>query len=369
MTDFDLRDAISKACVVAGVEAETKRLRLDIRVRGNVPRFVRGDNQRVRKIISSLVSNAVKFTPAGSVGVDVDAPPRGQAASRTIRVVVADTGIGVDPQMLERMFEPFTQADASTTRNHGGIGLGLAIARELVELMGGTIGARSEPGHGSTFWFELDLDLPKTRDGHNGHHRAQAFGAQSERTPLVLVAEDSRVNQIVAVRALERCGCRAAVVGDGRQALEALSTRHFDAVLMDCHMPAVDGYQATTQLRRREHSAEHTPVIAMSARAMKGDREHCFEAGMDDCICKPMHHDALAQVLRRWIPALAGPANALTATQGADTATNTHHPNQDQAVAGASRCGPAGPFLRPARWRPGLHLRSELEARVGPRSA
>ena len=369
-TDFGLGDAISKACVVAGVEAEAKGLQLDIHIHWNVPRFVRGDDQRLSKIVASLVSNAVKFTPAGGVLVDVYARPPIQAASTRVRVEVADTGIGVDPMILERMFEPFTQADASTTRNHGGIGLGLAIARELVELMDGTIGARSEPGHGSTFWFEVDLELPDARARRAGPHRTPAAPVQRRQpAPLVLVAEDSRVNQIVAVRALERCGCRAAVAGDGRQALDALSTRRFDAVLMDCHMPAIDGYQATAQLRSRERPTEHTPVIAMSARAMTGDREQCLDAGMDDYITKPLHHEDLAQVLRRWIPALAGCAIAVTAEQGADAPTNTQHPHQDQALADTSRCGLAGSFLRPARWRPGLHARrSELDALSDSRS-
>jgi CheY-like chemotaxis protein len=202
------------------------------------------------------------------------------------------------------MFEPFTQADVSTTRQYGGTGLGLAIARELVELMGGTIGAESQPGQGSTFWFELVLaatvesatpPAPSSETNAGG-------GPAWLSSPLVLVAEDSQINQIVAARSLERCGCRVEVVGDGREALRALEARSYDAVLMDCQMPDMDGYQATAELRRREAGARRTPVIAMTAHAMDGDRKRCLDAGMDDYVSKPMRHTALVAALMRWIP-------------------------------------------------------------------
>jgi CheY-like chemotaxis protein len=202
------------------------------------------------------------------------------------------------------MFEPFTQADVSTTRNYGGTGLGLAIARELVTLMGGTVDAESEPGRGSKFWFEVELQpalaadvAPERRDARVPTEPVWPS------PPLVLIAEDTPVNQIVAARALERCGCRVEVASDGHEALEAFTRQHFDAVLMDCQMPGMDGYEATKALRRLERAGQHTPVIAMTAQAMSGDRERCLQAGMDDYICKPMRHGELADALRRWIPA------------------------------------------------------------------
>jgi CheY-like chemotaxis protein len=217
---------------------------------------------------------------------------------------VADTGIGIEPEALDRMFEPFTQADVSTTRNYGGTGLGLAIARELIELMGGTIGAESESGHGSTFWFELAFSAPVAPDRRPPRPESLSVDARPLwlTAPLLLVAEDNAVNQIIAVAALERCGCRVEVVNDGRKALEALSTRSYDAVLMDCQMPEMDGYEATAELRRRESGDRHTPVIAMTAHAMAGDRENCLEAGMDDYISKPMRRQQLIDTLQRWIP-------------------------------------------------------------------
>jgi CheY-like chemotaxis protein len=208
------------------------------------------------------------------------------------------------------MFEPFTQADASTTRPYGGTGLGLAICRELIALMGGTIGADAELGRGSTFWLELDLGAPLPSDGlpARSHEPRSAPLRPGSAPPLVLVAEDSPVNQIVAVRALERCGCRAEVAADGRDALQALAARRYDAVLMDCQMPGMDGYQATVEFRQREQGSHHTPVIAMTAFAMKGDLEKCIAAGMDDYISKPMRYQALVDTLRRWVPALSEPA-------------------------------------------------------------
>ena len=309
VTDFDLHETVTQACAVAGLQANAKGVQLDVHIADAVPQCVRGDRQRLHQVLSNLLSNALKFTTGGSIVVAVSATPQPDGGART-RVEIADTGIGVDPAELDRMFEPFTQADASTTRNYGGTGLGLAIARELVELMGGTIGAASEPRRGSTFWFELPLSAPVSSNRRLPQPGDVGIAASPlwSTAPRVLVAEDSPVNQIVAVAALERCGCTVDVVGDGRQALKALSVQRYDAVLMDCQMPEMDGYEATTELRRHETGDHHTPVIAMTAHAMDGDREKCLEAGMDDYISKPMRREQLIETLRRWIPAHTGSA-------------------------------------------------------------
>ena len=303
VTDFVLHDTVEQACAVASLEANAKGIELELEMNPEVARTVRGDSERLRQVLLNLVGNAVKFTDAGTVTVSVNATP--SRDDTTIRCEVADTGIGIDPQTLDRMFEPFTQADPSTTRKYGGTGLGLAIARELINLMGGTIGAESEPGHGSTFWFELDLGAPVPSDGAPASPRVVNGSARglAPTAPLVLVAEDSPVNQIAAVRALERCGYRAQVVGNGREAVHALSAGCYDAVFMDCEMPEMDGYEATMQLRHHEGTARHTPVIAMTAHAMKDDHEKCLAAGMDDYISKPIRLQALADTLQRWVPA------------------------------------------------------------------
>ena len=302
VAEFDLHETIERACVPAGLEAQEKGIQLEVQIDPQAPRRVRGDAARLRQVLINLVSNAVKFTPQGSVAVRVR--PRAGADGDAILIEVVDSGIGIDPTRLEHMFQPFVQADVSTTREYGGNGLGLAIAKELVELMNGTIGADSEPGRGSTFWFEIPLPavaVEPQRSGARVVHLSERRGGGD--AALVLVVEDSPVNRLVAVRVLERCGFRAHVVNDGREALQALSTQRYDAVLMDCQMPDIDGYEATRELRRREGGGRHTPVIAMTAHAMTGDRERCLEAGMNDYIAKPVRAQTLNDVLRRWIDA------------------------------------------------------------------
>jgi PAS domain S-box-containing protein len=301
VTDFALREAIENACDAAKRLALAKGLEFAVDIAAELPEQARGDGRRLRQILLNLVSNAVKFTSEGKIAVaatTLNGPERG------VRIEVTDSGIGIDPAVLDRMFEPFTQADVSTTRNYGGTGLGLAIASELSELMGGTIGAESAVGSGSTFWIELPLAVPASSGG-DGSQRAPASGTANKTwssAPLVLVAEDSRVNQIVAVRTLERCGCRTEVVGNGQDALDALAKQHYDAVLMDCRMPGLDGYEATTELRRREAGGPRTPVVAMTADAMKGTAERCLAAGMDGYLTKPIHREQLVDALHRLLP-------------------------------------------------------------------
>jgi signal transduction histidine kinase/CheY-like chemotaxis protein len=299
--EFDLYEAVERACVPGGLEAQAKGVALEIEVDQQAPRRVRGDGARVRQVLMNLVGNAVKFTAEGSVRVRVMA--RAEPTVSGVRFEVVDTGIGIEPALLERMFQPFVQADGSTTRKYGGNGLGLSIAKELVELMGGLIGAESEPGHGSTFWIELPMQRVASVSAQTGRERGVALDERraDPSAAFILVVEDSPVNRLVTVRVLERCGFRAHVVNDGQEALDALSTQAYDAVLMDCQMPELDGYEATRELRRREGDGRRTPVIAMTAHAMTGDRERCLEAGMDDYIAKPVRSQALVAVLARWI--------------------------------------------------------------------
>jgi PAS domain S-box-containing protein len=307
LTDFDFHDALEQACLVGSIAASAKRVRFALEFDDGTPRDVHGDGCRLRQIVLNLVTNAVKFTAEGAVIVSVRCLERSEA-SALLRIEVSDEGIGIDPEQLELMFEPFTQADVSTTRQYGGTGLGLAIARELTELMGGRIGAESEIGRGSMFWVELELGLAASSAGNSSPTpMPRASGRPPELTedsPLVLVVDDTTVNQIVAVRALQRCGCRSDVVGDGFEALAALAKKRYAAVLMDCQMPEMDGYTATTQLRQREAGGRRTPVIAMTAAAMKGDFDRCIAHGMDDHVSKPLRFNALDEVLRRWIPSL-----------------------------------------------------------------
>ena len=319
-TDFALPDALEQACEPSAVEALSKGVEFKLDIDDDVPRRAHGDGGRLRQIVLNLVANAVKFTSEGTVTVKVSmlAAP---AETVRLRIAVADEGIGIDPERIEQMFEPFTQADVSTTRRYGGTGLGLAIARELTELMGGVIGAESELGVGSTFWLELELgraaDAGTSSEVAPIASNPQVAVELAADAPIVLIADDTPVNQIVAARAAQRCGCRSHVVNDGYEVLDALIEQRYDAILMDCQMPEMDGYETTVELRRREAGGKRTPVIAMTASAMKSDFERCMSHGMDDFISKPLRHHALDEVLRRWIPRLgasdSGQPNAAAA--------------------------------------------------------
>ena len=432
-TDFDLRDAIERACGMLAARAHERDLELVVVIGPEVPALVHGDRARLRQIVANLVANAIKFTAAGEIAVRVTARPADGAAA-VVRIEVTDTGIGISGEALERLFKPFAQADESTTRRYGGTGLGLAISKQLVELMGGRLGAVSKPGVGSRFWLELTLaradaqavaeprdrlsglralvidanatarellarqlsdlrmrcdvagDGPAARerirsasdagdpyalalldarmshlDGHAVLRDAGgAGGSTATRTVLltsgvrpeqvgdvafdgtlakpvresrlydelvavmfgaaervaraaaegpapvranadILVTEDGEVNQRVVAHMLASCGFRAHIADNGLRALEVLSERSFAAVLMDCQMPELDGYQTTREIRRREQGGERVPIIAMTANSMQGERERCLAAGMDDYLSKPLRTQTLRAALERWI--------------------------------------------------------------------
>jgi PAS domain S-box-containing protein len=446
--DFDISSVVEGTVELLAEKARSKHIELASLVHRDVPRKLRGDPGRLRQILTNLVGNALKFTDHGEVVV------RAEKASETkrdvvIRYSVSDTGIGISEAAQRNLFQPFTQADGSTTRKYGGTGLGLAISKQLVELMGGQIGVTSMPGKGSTFWFTvraakqlggpvvpdpeirhlenlrvlivgdnatkrqilvhqltswgmiteeadsgartfellqsaaargitydlalLDLTIPGldgfelaraikseaafsnvrvvllTSHGQRGDsttarkagvsayltrpvRQSQLFNclmtvinqenivkengeiasvspslvtrhsleeAKPTHQKLILLADDNIVNQKVAIVQLQRLGYRAHAVADGREALEALGRIPYDLVLMDCQMPEMDGFEATAEIRRCEGNEKHTPIVAMTAHALEGDREKCIAAGMDDYICKPVKSDELAEVLQR----------------------------------------------------------------------
>ena len=441
--DFDLHDLVEASCDLVAGSARVKAIELQSFVHEDVPRAVRGDRMRVGQILANLLSNAVKFTAEGEVILEVSVVEQ-TADSIRVRFEVRDTGIGIAPERIVGLFEPFTQAEAGTTRQFGGTGLGLSIAQELANLMEGTIGADSELGKGSTFRFEITLararaqlralapaaelhglhvlvvdDHPTNRrvfgayvaswgmraevasdaieafaelqraagigdpfdvvlldfnlPGENGlelarrisassalrharlillassvqpdaddlptgilYHltkpvrqsrlldaisRAMAIDpdAQHELMPAqrpqrgasapagagarILVAEDQEANWMLIERMLTKRGHVAANAVDGRRALEMLESEHYDLIFMDCHMPALDGYDAAREIRRREALAPHghVPIVAMTANAMLGDRERCLATGMDDYMAKPISSDVLDEMLARWL--------------------------------------------------------------------
>jgi two-component system, sensor histidine kinase and response regulator len=438
--DFELRSTVESVIDLLVDSARRKDIEIGALFDHQLPRWVRGDAGRLRQILTNLVSNGIKFTPSkGDVIIQVQRD--GETDSHVItRFLVTDTGIGIPEEARERLFQPFTQADASTTRKFGGTGLGLAITRQLVEIMGGRVGLESTEGYGSTFWFTLPLEkssrqVPDERDSESlrglralvvddtetnrrlvqynlsawkmesvavagaaeamtalreaaksgrpfdlvlidmmmpeidglelarmirmepsvgSPHLVLLTSAASrppaealeevgfaaclakpikqsqlfdtltevvagtikgatlaeaelvEDTPLsamrlrVLVAEDNPVNQRLALRQLQNLGVRADAVANGTEALEATERIPYDLVLMDCQMPEMDGFEATAKIRERESGHRHTPIIAMTANALAGDRERCLAAGMDDYLAKPVTRSQLSAVLTRW---------------------------------------------------------------------
>jgi signal transduction histidine kinase/CheY-like chemotaxis protein len=296
LAGLDLPRLVEGAIRILECRARSKGLDLRLAIAPDIPRSLRGDAMRIRQILLNLVGNAIKFTERGEVCVSVRTQAETEALAE-VRIDISDTGIGIPPDGVAHLFQPFAQADASISRKYGGTGLGLAISKRLVELMGGKVGVESEPGRGSIFWFTLRLEkssavLPDPD---------RQPGVQLAQRPLrVLVAEDNLVNQKVATRFLARLGHSADVVSNGREAVEALEHTGYDVVLMDCQMPEIDGYQATREIRRREADRPHVPIIAMTANAIDGDRQTCIAAGMDDYIAKPVELAVLASVLERW---------------------------------------------------------------------
>ena len=440
--DFDLRREVEEVAALLAVRAHEKGLELASLVEPGTPTAVRGDPFRLRQVLTNVLGNAIKFTEEGEVTLRAEVVEDAPDAA-TVLFEVTDTGIGMTEEQTSRLFKPFTQADASTTRRYGGTGLGLAISKQLVSMMRGEIGVRSEPGVGSTFWFTtrlekrpegeqkapairknlrglrvlvvddhetnrrilhkqisswdmkngmaedgeealallraaaeggepydlaiLDMQMPGmdgiqlaraigdepaisstrmvllTSIGLNVNEEAREAGIEvvlskpvrqsqlhdalatmmggpteaTARTSRggagsrvnpeggaghVLLAEDYPVNRMVAIAMLERSGYGVDAVGDGKEAVEALSSGSYAAVLMDVQMPRMDGYEATAEIRSREGSGRRTPIIAMTANAMRGDREKALEAGMDDYIAKPVRREDLDAVLGRWIP-------------------------------------------------------------------
>jgi signal transduction histidine kinase/ActR/RegA family two-component response regulator len=295
---FDPQKLLQDVIQLQTPAAANKNLQLACFLSPELPRRAIGDPGRIQQVLTNLISNSIKFTPAGCVRVraqrlDCD----GERCQ--FRIEVQDTGIGIAGDRLERLFKKFSQVESSTTRRYGGSGLGLAICKRLVELMGGQIGVNSEEGAGSTFWFTLTLaTAPQPLD-----ESAAALAPPPQAPGLgmhVLVAEDNGMNQFVAKEMLKRAGCTCEIVANGLLAQEALEKGHFDAVLMDCQMPVVDGYEATQRIRAGETAAperRRMPIIAVTANALCGDREKCLAAGMDDYVSKPIAYDKLVAAL------------------------------------------------------------------------
>jgi two-component system sensor histidine kinase/response regulator len=303
--DFNLRDCIAGSVKTMAARAGEKKIDLLFDVADSVPEMVRGDPGRLRQVLLNLIGNALKFTAEGKVGLSVKVEEMKDEALM-LHFVVSDSGVGIAPEKLEMIFDSFNQADASTTRQFGGTGLGLTISRRLVEMMGGRIWVESQLGEGSCFHFTARfgtwlcaLASPAHTVASQGLKVRMADVREDHSNALrVLLAEDNRVNQKVATLLLEKRGHHVVLANNGHEALDALAENTFDLVLMDVHMPEMDGIEAVMAIREKEKvTGLHQAVIAMTASAMMGDRERCLAAGMDGYLSKPIDIVRLDEVL------------------------------------------------------------------------
>jgi signal transduction histidine kinase/CheY-like chemotaxis protein/HPt (histidine-containing phosphotransfer) domain-containing protein len=298
--DFALANVLREQVALLRPRAEAKGLQLGLKIAADVPDMVRGDRMRLTQVLVNLLGNAIKFTARGSVSLDVEAA---DDDTQRIRFTVADTGIGIESSKLDRIFEPFIQADAGVERDFGGTGLGLTITRRIVELMGGTIVVRSVPGRGSEFSFAIALP----RAG-----RAAGTVAVPPLAPLrmlrdvsLLLADDNATNVYLVREMLADPAIHVDVATNGREALERLTARRYDLVLMDVQMPEMDGLAATREWRRREAELRlpRTPIVALTASAFDADRRRSLDAGCDEHLAKPLRKTDLLRVIVRWCSA------------------------------------------------------------------
>jgi signal transduction histidine kinase/ActR/RegA family two-component response regulator len=286
---FDLHQELHQILTLYGPRAAAKSTGLRVKYPEDLPRWFAGDQMRVTQIIANFTSNAVKFTDAGEIELGVT------WENQAVRIWVHDTGIGIAPETLPRLFTKFTQADTSTARNYGGTGLGLAISKHLAELMGGRVGATSSPGLGSTFWVELALEPATPPAELTVRDRRAGWGVGGLH---VLVAEDNAVNQRLIVKLLEKQGLTVDVATNGLEAVSRNAQTEYAAVLMDCQMPEMDGYEATRAIRQQERgTGRHTPIIAITANALLGDQDRCRAAGMDGYLTKPIQSAELMECI------------------------------------------------------------------------
>ncbi|MCU7375549.1 response regulator [Paucibacter sp. O1-1] len=309
--DFELQRVLDDMQLLLEEKCAAKGLTLAIERSPGLPDWLRGDPLRIGQILINYANNAVKFTEHGGVRVRVSERAR-EGDRLLLRFEVQDSGIGLTAEQQARLFRSFEQADSSTTRKYGGTGLGLAISKSLAELMGGAVGVSSEPGHGSCFWAELWLQIGQAGDAQGRRAGPQPSELSALRGARVLLVDDNDLNREMAAELLKGQGLVVVLAEDGQQALDRLDQARFDIVLMDMQMPVLDGLQATRRIRARPEWAG-LPVLAMTANAMRSDRERCLAAGMNDHIAKPIEPDELFAQLLHWLPVRAGAAPAAPA--------------------------------------------------------
>jgi PAS domain S-box-containing protein len=323
---FDLKECVETVIGLFEPTASANGVELKTLLDLNLPLSIIGDEARLRQVLVNIIGNALKFTQQGSITLMVKALDVAEKQAE-LQFSIQDTGIGIPADKIPRLFKPFSQADSSTTREYGGAGLGLSISARLVEMMGGKIWVESKPGEGSTFFFTIACQYV---DGGNGRRKetpsrpqaimpaltqAEADGAVFRTGPSILLAEDNPVNQKVVRELLKTLGSACDVASNGPEVLQALKRRRYDIVLMDVQMPEMDGLDTTRAIVKTMPAEERPVIIALTAHAMKGHREECLAAGMDDYLSKPIRLEKLREVIHRW----SGHAGTGSVTQAVPT--------------------------------------------------
>ncbi len=324
---FDASQLVEDVTSLLADTATRKGVVLACRIDPSIPREIVGDPHRLRQVMINLVANAVKFTERGQVDVELVLLPAEDTAHARFEFTVRDTGIGLTADEVSRLFQPFSQADMSTSRRFGGTGLGLAISRQLVELMGGSVTVSSTPGAGSTFAFGLTLPIGApalvtavTRAAVVPTEPVRGIDMlvptdksvvtdvpTSRSRARVLVVEDHEINRLVAREMLIRLDCDVVLAEGGEDGVAAAAAESFDLILMDCQMPVVDGFEATRRIRAAERDSARNTIVALTANALQGDRDRCLAAGMDDYLTKPFSRASLAALLDQWLSSRAAP--------------------------------------------------------------
>jgi CheY-like chemotaxis protein len=300
---FNLETLIQGVISLYDAQASQKSVKLSLKYDANLAKFFIGDPYRLNQVLLNLINNAIKFTDHGAVNIHVTGT-RLASTRACLEIKVNDSGIGIQPDVLETLFDPFKQADESTTRKYGGTGLGLAISKQIIELMGGSISAQSEPQIGSSFIVLLSLKRDESLHQEESVVCGYADDAVTTSAKLlghVLVVDDSEINRIIAQHMLEDFGLTVAIAENGQEALDQLQKQTFDLILMDCEMPIMDGYEASRKIRSMQSRDERTPIVALTADAFDENRKKCKEAGMDGFLSKPIMQNVLLDVAQQWI--------------------------------------------------------------------
>ena len=303
VADVEIRPLIADVITLTSEAAKKKGLLVQVQLAPDIPAELRGDSIRLRQILFNLVGNAIKFTEQGGIHVSVKTVPCNQNDSDAIVLqwTVKDTGIGITADQQARLFGAYSQAEVSTARRYGGTGLGLMICCQLVELMGGAMMVESVPGKGSSFTYFTNL-LPAIQRTASTQAVKPSIASMADRTTpfRILVVDDNEINQVVACKFLQKLGCQVEVARNGREAVDSIAHATYDAVLMDCEMPEMNGYEATHEIRRQEqNTTTHLPIIALTGHASSEDEQKCREAGMDDVVTKPITLPTLRAKIER----------------------------------------------------------------------